>query len=302
MTVAATLPERLTNESGVVIRRLAVSLAAVCLSGCVTLTVEPRAVIAGTGGADGIATLNCDVATRVVRGATVDVGDNALDRQAFRVLIWNLHKQDDSGWQRDLTYFAGTNDVLLLQETVLQASLRNILADAGLGWVMASSFMYDANDIGVLTATRVAPLASCTQRMLEPLLRIPKSAIITWLRIKGTRDTLAIVNLHAINFDPFIDGYRAQFAALGEVLAEHQGPIIFAGDFNTWSDARDGVVAETAARIGMTELKLRDDRRAVFFGRHFDHVFVRGLESVDVAAVPVTSSDHNPLVTTLRIR
>ena len=91
----------MTNESGVVIRRLAVSLAAVCLSGCVTLTVEPRAVMSGTGGADGIATLKCDVATRVVRGATIDVGDNALDRQAFRILIWNLHKQDDSGWQRD---------------------------------------------------------------------------------------------------------------------------------------------------------------------------------------------------------
>jgi endonuclease/exonuclease/phosphatase (EEP) superfamily protein YafD len=239
---------------------------------------------------------------RVLQLLIADESKNALDRQAFRVLVWNIHKEVDQGWERDLASFAAANDIMLLQETALQPSLREILDDAGLRWVMASSFLYDANDIGVLTATRIAPMASCTQRMLEPLLRIPKSAVITWLRIKGRRETLAIVNIHAINFDLFIDAYRMQLAALADALSGHEGPIVFAGDFNSWSDARDGVVAETAARLGMTELGLHDDRRAVFFGRHLDHIFIRGLELVDVAAIAVTSSDHNPLVATLRVR
>jgi endonuclease/exonuclease/phosphatase (EEP) superfamily protein YafD len=82
----------------------------------------------------------------------------------------------------------------------------------------------------------------------------------------------------------------------------HEGPIIFAGDFNNWSDARDALVDEIANRLGMTEVALGNDQRAVFLGRHFDHIFVRGIDVVKVAAVPVTSSDHNPLRATLQLR
>jgi endonuclease/exonuclease/phosphatase (EEP) superfamily protein YafD len=164
-----------------------------------------------------------------------------------------------------------------------------------------------------LTATRIAPVASCTQRVVEPLIRIPKSAVISWLPIvdtavdtaagtrAGTRETLAIVNVHSITFELALDVYRSQLEALADALAGHRGPIIFAGDFNTWNDARDRVVSEIAARLGLAELNLRVDQRAVFFGRHLDHIFIRGLETVDVIAIPVTSSDHNPMAATLRI-
>jgi len=60
-------------------------------------------------------------------------------------------------------------------------------------------------------------------------------------------------------------------------------------------------VAENAARLGLTELKLATDRRALFFGRHFDRIFIRGLQMIDADAIPVDSSDHNPVVATLRI-
>jgi endonuclease/exonuclease/phosphatase (EEP) superfamily protein YafD len=160
-----------------------------------------------------------------------------------------------------------------------------------------------------LTATRIAPIASCTQRVVEPLIRIPKSAVISWLPIvdtavdtaAGTRETLAIVNVHSITFELAVDVYRSQLEALADAVAGHRGPMIFAGDFNTWNDARDRVLSEIAARLGLTELNLRVDQRAVFFGRHLDHIFIRGLETVDVSAIPVTSSDHNPLTATLRV-
>ena len=112
---------------------------------------------------------------------------------------------------------------------------------------------------------------------------------------------LAIVNIHAINFELSPDTYRAQLGALADALRDHRGPIIFAGDFNTWSDTRDGIVAGIAARLGLTELVLRDDRRALFYGHHLDHIFVRGLRLVEVGATPVTSSDHNPVTATLAI-
>jgi endonuclease/exonuclease/phosphatase (EEP) superfamily protein YafD len=283
-----------------------VLLAALC--GCITLTVEPRAVVSVPGGTARVMTLKCEAVDRVLQAAGEGEAD-ALNRRPLRLLVWNIHKQGDSGWERDLSGFAAASDVMLLQETVLQPPLRDILDDSGLRWVMASSFLLGADDNGVLTATRIAPIASCVQRAVEPLIRIPKSAVINWLPITdtrtdtrtGSRETLAIANVHSINFELAPDVYRAQLEALADALAGHRGPIIFAGDFNTWNDARDGVVAEIAARLGLTELTLRIDQRAVFFGRHLDHILIRGLQLIDVRSIPVTSSDHNPLAATLRI-
>jgi len=291
------------------VKRLASSVLLAALCGCITLTVEPRAVVSVPGGTARVMTLKCEAVDRVLQAAGGGEAAGALDRRRLRLLVWNIHKQGDSGWERDLSEFAATSDVMLLQETVLQPPLRDILDDSGLRWVMASSFLLGADDNGVLTATRIAPIATCTQRAVEPLIRIPKSAVISWLPITGTRtdtrtgsrETLAIANVHSINFELALDAYRSQLEALADALAGHRGPIIFAGDFNTWNDARDEVVAEIAARLGLTELNLRVDQRAVFFGRHLDHIFIRGLQLIDVGAIPVTSSDHNPLAATLRI-
>jgi endonuclease/exonuclease/phosphatase (EEP) superfamily protein YafD len=292
-----------------VVKWLASSVLLAVLCGCITLTVEPRAIVSVPGGNARVMTLNCEAVARVLRAADEGEAADALDRRPLRLLVWNIHKQGDAGWERDLSGFAAASDVMLLQETVLQPPLRDILDDSGLRWVMASSFLLGADDNGVLTATRIAPIATCTQRAVEPLIRIPKSAVISWLPITGTRtdtrtgsrETLAIANVHSINFELALDAYRSQLEALADALAGHRGPIIFAGDFNTWNDARDEVVAEIAARLGLTELNLRVDQRAVFFGRHLDHIFIRGLQLIDVGAIPVTSSDHNPLAATLRI-
>jgi endonuclease/exonuclease/phosphatase (EEP) superfamily protein YafD len=295
------------------VKRLASSVLLAVLCGCITLTVEQRAVVSVPGGTPRVMTLKCGAVDRVLQAAAEGEAADALDRQPLRLLVWNIHKQGDSGWERDLSGFAAASDVMLLQETVLQPPLRDILEDSGLHWVMASSFLLGADDNGVLTATRIAPIASCTQRVVEPLIRIPKSAVISWLPITNTRtdagadaragskETLAIANVHSVNFELAPDVYRAQLEALADALAGHRGPIIFAGDFNTWNDARDAVVAEIAARLGLTELNLRVDQRAVFFGRHLDHIFIRGLQLIDVGAIPVTSSDHNPLAATLGI-
>ncbi len=271
------------------------------LCGCIVLTTDPRAIISGPLGSAQVLSLKCDAADLLLREAGTGSGD-ALDARPFRVLTWNIHKQDDPGWQRDLADFASGSDVVLLQETALDPVLHRIVDDAGLRWVLASSFLYQETDIGVLTATRLAPVASCTQRVVEPILRIPKSAVVTWLRIAGSRQTLAIVNVHAINFELMPYGYRAQIEALADAVAGHEGPLILAGDFNTWNDARDRVLAETVGRLGLVEIVPSDDLRKRFFGKHLDHIFVRGLEVVSTQAIVVTSSDHNPMTATLRLR
>ena len=271
------------------------------LSGCITLTSDPRAVFLGASGATEITWLKCDAAATLLLPGAVGATGNALDPQGFRLTTWNIHKEADHGWEQDLARFARANDVILIQEAALLPSLSTLFSGAGLRWVMASSFLYDTQDIGVITASRVSPVASCIQRAVEPYLGIPKSAVISWLPLAGSVQTVAVINIHAINFDLALAGYRAQLTALANVLSQHSGPIIFAGDFNTWSDAREATVAEVLSPLGLNEVKLPSDERSVFFGRHLDHIYVRGLHYAEARAIAVRSSDHNPVTVTLRV-
>lgn len=232
-------------------------------------------------------------------GASAETG--ALDSRNLRVLTWNIHKQSDIGWERDLARLVAGTDVALLQEVELQSRIRSVVEGAQLQWTLASSFEFVDDDVGVMIASRVAPLRSCMQRTTEPLIRIPKSVVIAWFQLAGVSQTLAVVNIHAINFSLSLDSYRAQLDAIEKTLAGHRGPIVFAGDLNTWSEGRMQAVREITERLGLASISLRDDRRSLFFGKPFDYVFIRGLEIVDASAIPVTSSDHNPIAVTLRV-
>jgi endonuclease/exonuclease/phosphatase (EEP) superfamily protein YafD len=270
------------------------------LAGCITLTEQPRALVAQAAGIE-VTTLGCTAALQRAQAAPATGPHAALDPDAIRIATWNIHKQGDDGWGRDLAALAFGSDVLLLQEVRLQNALRDILDEAGMRWVMASSFLYADADNGVLTATRVAPVASCTQRAVEPLLRLPKSAVIDWLPLAGTGRTLAVANVHAINFSLSLDAYRAQLEALADTLVAHDGPIVLGGDLNTWSEARLDAVRAVASRLGLTEIAYAPDERSIFLGRELDHLLVRGLDVVAAGAYRVRSSDHNPVDAVVRL-
>jgi endonuclease/exonuclease/phosphatase (EEP) superfamily protein YafD len=274
-----------------------VAAVAAAVAGCVTVPEEQHALLLDADGTIAQRKITCQSPA-----AAALAGEGALDAHAVRIASWNLHKEADPGWQADLVDLIGRSDVLLLQEAGLAPELRAAIERGGLRWMLASSFAYMDAEYGVLTATRVAPAAACTLRAYEPLLGIPKSALITYFRVIGRDAMLAVANLHAINFAPGSLGYHAQLEALGDALAAHPGPVVIAGDFNTWNEARDGEVRALAVRLSLTPVAFPVDARRRFFGRIFDRVYVRGVEVHDATAWEVTSSDHNPLLVTLRIR
>lgn len=278
------------------LRLAASSIAALALCACVTLTEAPRGVSSASDGSLRVSTIDCGAVIEPAPSADA----RALDPAALRVLTWNLHKQDDAGWDLDLARFAADADIVLLQEAVLRDDLRALLGARGLTYTMASAFIYRDADHGVVTAATVPPLAVCAELTVEPLLRIPKTGLIAWYALAGRTETLAVVNVHAVNFSLLEAPYEAQFAALVRPLAAHRGPIVFAGDFNTWSDGRRAIVHATAKTLGLTEIAFEPDLRARFFGQQVDHVMVRGLALVSAAATVVESSDHNPVAVTLR--
>lgn len=273
------------------------------LAACVSLSADPRALVYEDDGIK-VQSLNCIAAMQAAaafRPAQKGSRDLALDPRAIRVVTWNIHKEADAGWSDELAGLAQRNDVLLLQEVSLTGELQDVLRGAGLRWILASSFIRDETDIGVLTASRTVPIASCTQRADEPLARIPKSVVITWLRVAGTQETLAVANVHAINFTLTLDAYRAQIDTLAGILALHAGPMILGGDLNTWSDARSALLREVAARLDLREVTYTDDRRSLFLGQRVDHLFVRGVEVATTRVSATKASDHNPVEVVLRL-
>jgi endonuclease/exonuclease/phosphatase (EEP) superfamily protein YafD len=276
---------------------LPVALVALCAA-CASV---PRAQLAFAVGGDGVVVgrpLPCN-------GEAVTVPDAAVLRPLpgpdFRVLSWNVHKNADPGWDADLARFAAASDLLLIQESALTDEFQRVLADAGYDWLLASSFLLHDHATGVLNAARVPPASACVQRVVEPLLRLPKAALITRYEVNGLAPRLAVANVHSINFTLGLDAYRAQLEAIAGELTAHRGPVIIAGDFNTWSSSRLDVVYDVMHGLGLESVLPTVDTRSRFLGRQVDYIFVRGLEVVDAQVLEVESSDHNPVLAALRV-
>jgi endonuclease/exonuclease/phosphatase (EEP) superfamily protein YafD len=268
------------------------------LAGCVIVPERQHALVLEADGTVAKVSMRCDDSAQRPLSHS-----GTLDPRLVRLSSWNLHKQADAGWEYDLRRLIEETDVLLIQEAEVAPEFRAIVEQGGLKWLLASAFEYLGSEYGVLTATRVEPETACTLRAYEPLLGIPKAMLITRYRLAGRDDMLAVANLHAINFTLGIGAYRAQLEALADTLSRNPGPIVIAGDFNTWNEDREAAVRALASRLSLVPVELAVDARTRFMGGHiFDRVYAKGVEFVGASAWSVSSSDHNPLLVSFRVR
>ncbi len=278
--------------------RLAVVALATALAGCVIVPERQHALVLESSGNVAEVGMSCDESV-----ASPPRHEGTLDPSAVRLASWNVHKEGDPGWESDLGQLITEADVLLIQEAGVSTEFRAVVEKAGFSWLLSSAFEYRGSEYGVLTATRIPPEKACTLRAYEPLLGIPKAVLITHYGLAGRDDTLAVANLHAINFTLGVDAYRAQLEAVAGILSAHRGPIVVAGDFNTWNNEREAAVQALATRLSLVPAVFAIDARTRFMGDHiFDRVYGRGVEFIAATARSVNSSDHNPLLVSFRIR
>jgi endonuclease/exonuclease/phosphatase (EEP) superfamily protein YafD len=275
-----------------------VGLAIAGLLGCVTIPNDHRTLHGDARGFVRVASAPCAVTPPVA--AQPLAAASGLSAERFRVLTWNVHRAGDAGWREDFVRFAAEHDVLALQEAFFTDDLYGVLWDQHYHWRLSASFQWLDVDAGVLTASRAPVGRACSLRQTEPFTRIPKSTLTTTHRIAGMTEPLLVANLHGVNFTVGTSAFEQQLNAIAAVLARHQGPVVLAGDFNTWSAARRAVLESVAARLALTAVVPADDHRTRFFGQPVDGMYYRGLEVIEAAAYPVTSSDHNPMSVTFR--
>lgn len=217
----------------------------------------------------------------------------------FEILSWNMKKAERSEWSADLAAFAAESDLVFLQEASLQAGITGILDDVQEAF--APGYRTATLDTGVMTLSAAAPSLHCRFSATEPWLRTPKATSVTEHPLDGQDERLLAINLHAVNFAFGLQDFAGQFDAIGVVLKEHTGPVVVAGDLNTWSESRQALVDAFMAEHGLTPIAFEPDLRSTAFGRALDHIYVRGLAAEAATVIQVNSSDHNPLRVRLRL-
>lgn len=224
-----------------------------------------------------------------------------LNPAGFSLLNWNVLKGSRDNWMHDFNRLSQVSDILILQEAQLHDEFHWGLEQSDMHWDLNTAFHYGDAATGVLIASSVKPGTVCSLRSNEPLINIPKTALVTEYRIKGMDQKLMIANIHMINFTLSTSKYKQQIVRMLEILQHHEGPIIVAGDFNTWSAKRMAIVESAVAKLGLDAVEFDIDHRLTIFGNQVDHVYFRGLETIHANTEHVESSDHNPMMVKFRL-
>ncbi len=239
---------------------------------------------------------NCDNSRTAITPPGASGHGAALNPSSITVTSWNVHKGEFPLWGEEYLRIRTPSDLLLVQEAELNSALHETLDQEALKWVLSTSYQQSEEEpIGVLTAARARPIYQCALRTQEPVTRIPKSILITEYSLRGKKETLLVANVHAINFTFGTRTYRVQLHKLADQVSHHEGPLIIAGDFNTWSRKRLALLMAFAEGLKLESAHFSVDERRSVRGIPLDYIFYRELEAEHAVVKASELSDHNLL-------
>jgi endonuclease/exonuclease/phosphatase (EEP) superfamily protein YafD len=217
------------------------------------------------------------------------------------ILVWNLHKGSNDTFSKDFNELSTKKDLILGQEMELDPNMRIIFgANPNFSYSTATSFFIgkELYRTGVATGSPATPVLSDYVRtqVLEPVVNSPKVTLITHYPIRFSNKELTVVNIHGINF---VDAasYKIEMDRLYAALKNIPSPMIFAGDFNSWSDERDAILLEMIRKLNLKEANFFPDNRLRFHKHPLDHFFyTNDLQVLDAKVESFyQGSDHKPL-------
>ena len=169
---------------------------------------------------------------------------------------------------------------------------------------MARSFRNLKTNIetGVKTGATVAAkkqFFSATKHS-EPVTNTKKMLLATVYPLNITGQSLLVINTHIINFVSF-EKFCAHLDQVFSALKNYNGPVLLAGDFNTWDSKRLRYFNQLASSFSLKEVQIIRKPRLGHLFKHLDHIYYRQLEVVAAQVHTHThSSDHHPISLTLR--
>lgn len=228
-----------------------------------------------------------------------------LDPDSIKVLVWNVYKGARTAFSSDFKLLSQNKDILLIQEAYLTSKMQKSFLNSELDFYFATSFL-DRKFGSIPTGVSTASIASATSvtwqrsKYREPVIKTPKMTLFTTYKIQNTDQELLVGNIHGVNF---VRAYklRHMLDEAAKVLARHNGPAVFGGDFNTWTKTKLNNLATVMKTAGFKKVKFNGDPKG-FLGKPLDHVFIKNL-IVKTAVIPygIEGSDHKPLVLELSL-
>jgi endonuclease/exonuclease/phosphatase (EEP) superfamily protein YafD len=241
----------------------------------------------------------------------------AINNDSIRILIWNIQKNGDlSDWKKEFTHIVKDKEpnFILLQEVRLGRNVGAFIGkDLKYGWEFSPNVYqgkYDAYS-GVLTASHIKPklVESTLSNGTELFIRSQKTVLFTKYPIGPASLELLVINIHGINFKFDLDDFKEQLRYIAEVVMRHDGPVILAGDFNTWRETRLDHLSKIVKEMALVKIDFGSKTNDVGskFGNPLDHIFISKnkievIEGSQDVIVNIKSSDHNPLFVELRVR
>lgn len=222
--------------------------------------------------------------------------------EEISIFVWNVWKgQKAHLFAKDFQALAANKDFILLQEARVDAHMPKIWEDyfKNYEWNLAQSFHYkkDLTSTGVAIGSRYAPA-------LVDFIRA-KSREFFWLTPKLTlfseyemgEQRILFVCTHVLNFVT-TGAFTASLYEIAEKVASFEGPVVLAGDFNTWNFKRYMIMKSIFRDLHLEHLDLENDGRLL----KLHHVFVRGFDVIKAEVHhTIVSSDHFPLEIKLRL-
>lgn len=220
------------------------------------------------------------------------------DYNEITLVTWNAHKFQDARYFYDLKKLAENSDILMVQEAMHSTAWQTAFASH---FPMSFSFFKsfcnsDQKATGVMTASRgqLQQNRTLVSPWTEPVTFTPK--VSGYSQVVLNKQLIHLINTHALNFNTGSD-FEDQIDQIIQFISKLQGPLIWAGDFNTWSPWRKSYLYEKTRSAGLTHLIPQDDPRYLVL----DHIYVRGLSPLKVEVLNHDSSDHYPLRAVLKL-
>ena len=234
------------------------------------------------------------------------------------IVNWNAQKGKNPQFASDLKLLLEQEqpDIVLLQEARV-----DLFEPEQMGGYFAESWSYPwpgGKAIGVLTLSRVPPVRvePVTTKYRELGVTAPKVSLVTAYPLPNGENLLA-VNVHLLNFEVWsLKKISHQLEDLKKIMATHRGPIVMAGDFNTWNQKRLDLVKDVTRDVKLNEVtdfpegRTTGDTRSEWWNKALgvdrdlplDRVFFIGFDPTAARVLNYDTSDHRPILVKLKLQ
>ena len=236
---------------------------------------------------------------------------------SITIANWNAQKGKNPRFATDLKLLIAREkpDIVFLQE-----AKTDLFEPQQMGGYLAQSWSYPwpgGQTVGVMTLSRVPPvrIEQVPTKYREFGVTAPKVSLVTEYPLPNGENLLA-VNVHLLNFEVWsVKNLSHQLEDLKTIMAHHTGPIVMAGDFNTWSKKRLELVRKIARDVklqevtGFPEGRTAGDTQSEFWNEALgvdkdlplDRVFYLGFSPTTARVLNYEASDHRPILVILKL-